>query len=68
MTDRVVEAVLRRIYAARGVTDATEFEAGLDRLLTPGALLGLPVAAQALSDAIDAKERICVIGDYDAAI
>ncbi|MHB1567108.1 MAG: single-stranded-DNA-specific exonuclease RecJ [Acidiferrobacter sp.] len=66
MTDRVVEAVLRRIYAARGVTDAAEFEAGLDRLLAPGALLGLPAAAQALSDAIDAKERICVIGDYDA--
>lgn len=66
MTDPVVAAVLRRLYAARGVTDDTEFDAGLDALLAPDALLGLAAAAQALAHAIDRCERICIVGDYDA--
>ena len=63
--DPIVAGVMRRLYAARGVTDFSEFDAGLDRLLAPD-MLGLPEAAGALVGAIMQDESILIIGDYDA--
>ncbi|HWY23435.1 MAG TPA: DHH family phosphoesterase, partial [Nevskia sp.] len=56
--------MLRRIYAARGVTQHQPLE--LRQLLPPGELLGIEAAAGILADAITRQRRIIVAGDYDA--
>ncbi len=63
--DAVVARVMERLYAARGVVDFSEFDAGLERLLPPK-MRGLPEAAALLAGAIEAGEPVLVIGDYDA--
>jgi len=62
----VVQAVLARLYQARGVSDLNEGERGLNDLLEPSAMLGLAEASEALASAIAQDESILVIGDYDA--
>lgn len=58
--------VLRRVYAARGVTDAGELELGLRHLLPISSLDGVEVAAALLADHLARRSRILVVGDYDA--
>ena len=60
-----VHPVLRRVYAARGVTDAEQVRHRLGGLLSPSLLGGLPHAVDLLIDAISRDRRICVIGDFD---
>ena len=60
-----VHPLLARLYAARGVRAADELDDALGRLLPPSGLLGSDAAARALADAIAARQRICVIADYD---
>ncbi|MFT4048078.1 MAG: DHH family phosphoesterase, partial [Solimonas sp.] len=57
--------VLRRIYAARGVS-AAELGLELAKLLPPAGLLGIERAAGLVADAIRAGEGIVIAGDYDA--
>lgn len=57
--------VLRRVYAARGVTPA-ELALELKNLLPPEGLLGLDRAAALLADAIAGQRQIVIAGDYDA--
>ncbi|MFM2448677.1 MAG: hypothetical protein RIS44_1127 [Pseudomonadota bacterium] len=57
--------LLARLFAARGVRDASELDDGLAKLLPPSDLLGSTAAAQRLADAIAQGERICVVADYD---
>lgn len=64
----MVDAVLDRLYAARGVWDRAAEMPGLAALVAPDTLSGLDRATEALADAITKGERILVIGDYDAAI
>ncbi len=58
--------VLRRIYAARRVTDWAELESSLERLYPPGLLGGVDEAAALLHAQMAADARILVIGDFDA--
>ncbi len=58
--------VLRRLYAARGVTSAEELDHGLARLLPHHDLGGVEEAAALLEEAIGRGEPITVVGDYDA--
>ena len=60
-----IHPLLARLYAARGVRAIDELDDALARLLPPSGLLGIDVAARALADAIAARQRICVIADYD---
>ncbi|WP_043113658.1 single-stranded-DNA-specific exonuclease RecJ [Solimonas soli] len=57
--------VLRRIYAARGLS-AAELELELARLLPPSGLLGIDAAAARVAQAITSGEGIVIAGDYDA--
>lgn len=57
--------VLRRIYAARGLT-AVELELELSRLLPPAGLRGIEAAAARVAHAILSDEGIVIAGDYDA--
>ena len=58
--------VLRRVYAARGVTSADELDLGLDRLLPVSSLGGVDAAVDLLVAMHDSAGRIVVVGDFDA--
>ncbi len=60
-----VPPLLARLFAARGVRTADELDDGLARLLPPADLLGAQAAARFLADAIAAKQRVCIVADYD---
>ncbi|MGA2187534.1 MAG: single-stranded-DNA-specific exonuclease RecJ [Steroidobacteraceae bacterium] len=57
--------VLRRVYAARGVSRSEELDLSLDRLLPVGSLEGVEAAARLLA-AQRRQGRVLVIGDFDA--
>lgn len=58
--------LLRRIYAARGIFDPGLARPSASQLLPPDALGGLDAATALLVDAIRARARILVVGDFDA--
>jgi single-stranded-DNA-specific exonuclease len=57
--------VLRRAYAARGVTTDAELDLSLSRLLPVGSLAGVAAAAELLA-AQRRSGRVLVVGDFDA--
>lgn len=58
--------LLTRIYAARGVQSATELDKGLARLLPVSLLKGMDDAVQLLAQALEQRQRILIVGDFDA--
>jgi len=57
--------LLRRLYAARGITSAGEAELRLARLLSPAALGGIEAAVALLHEALRHDAHIVVVGDFD---
>jgi single-stranded-DNA-specific exonuclease len=60
-----VHPLLARLLAARGVRRADELDDSLTRLLPPDTLKGNADAGRLLADAIERRQRICVVADYD---
>ena len=60
-----VHPLLARLLAARGVKSADEMDDSLARLLPPSTLKGAAEAGVLLADSLLAKERICIVADYD---
>ena len=60
-----VHPLLARLFAARGITSKDELDDALARLLPPSQMLGAQDAARALADAMTARQRICIVADYD---
>ncbi len=60
-----VHPLLAQLLAARGVRSAEEMDDGLARLLPPETLRGAAEAGRLLADTIAARQRICVVADYD---
>jgi len=58
--------LLTRLYAARGVQSQAELDKGLARLIPYQQLKGIDAAVDMLVTAIDGRERILVVGDFDA--
>ena len=58
--------VLRRVYAARGISDAGQLAFGLTELQRAEALTNLGLAASLLADACMQGRRILIVGDFDA--
>ena len=58
--------LLARLYAARGIQNATQISTRMEDLIPPAALKGLDNASAQLADAIMQGQRICVVADYDA--
>ncbi len=58
--------ILQRIFSARGLSDTHELEDALTGLLPPDQLMGLPKALIRLQQALERKERILIVGDFDA--
>lgn len=61
-----IHPVLRRVYAARGITSADQLDCGASRLAAPDGLHGLEAAARLLEEALTGQWRILVVGDFDA--
>ncbi len=57
--------LLNRLYASRGVTTSEDLDLALRHLLPPVDLKGVPEAVAVLSAALDAGERILIVGDFD---
>jgi len=58
--------VLARIYAARGILTPAELDHRFSALPKHDGLLGIDAAAERLSRAIHAREKIVIVADYDA--
>ena len=58
--------VLAKIYASRGVLDATQLDTSLSGLLPFDQLLNCATMANFLADAIAAEKRLLIVADYDA--
>ncbi|MGL6030060.1 MAG: single-stranded-DNA-specific exonuclease RecJ [Legionella sp.] len=61
-----VPAVLKRIYAARGISDASQLDKQLQTLLPFNSLKGIEAACLRLETALRLQQRILIIGDFDA--
>ncbi len=57
--------VLARLAAARGIGASSELDDALANLLPPGLLLGMDIAAKRLADAVERRERVLIVADYD---
>jgi single-stranded-DNA-specific exonuclease len=57
--------VLAQLYAARGVVDKSEVQSEFTGLIPPERLLHADRAALLLADAIEAKQRLLIVADYD---
>ena len=59
-----LDAVLRKIYLARGVSSAAELDYGLGNLLPVGTLPGIDAGVDLLLEHRDGK--VVIVGDFDA--
>ncbi len=60
-----VHPLLASLFAARGIKSKEDLDDSLAKLLPPASLAGTDEAAKLLADAIAAKQRLCVVADYD---
>jgi len=58
--------LLKRIYAARGITDLSEVKYELATLAHFAALKNIDAAVNCLCEALAKEERMLIIGDFDA--
>ncbi|MCD1648873.1 single-stranded-DNA-specific exonuclease RecJ [Marinobacter adhaerens] len=58
--------LLRRLYAARGVTSDEQLSYTLKHLASPLSLRGIDRAVELLAEAIEQQQRVLVLGDFDA--
>lgn len=61
-----VHPALQRIYACRGVLCDDQLDRSLKQLLPPQLLKGLPEALALLVQALQQRQRILIVGDFDA--
>lgn len=60
-----IHPLLARLYAGRGITEASELDPDLGKLLPPSGLKGIEQAACLLADAIAQGRHLCIVADYD---
>ncbi|HUT41089.1 MAG TPA: single-stranded-DNA-specific exonuclease RecJ [Gammaproteobacteria bacterium] len=58
--------ILRRVYTARAVASGADLDYTLDKLIPPQQLGGLQAAAALLAQVISDRQRILIVGDFDA--
>jgi len=61
-----IHPLLQRIYANRGLCRDDEVDLSLKHLLPAAGLKGLPEALDLLEQALQQRQRILVVGDFDA--
>jgi single-stranded-DNA-specific exonuclease len=60
------DALLDRIFSARGITALDQVENNLAQLLSPQELPDIDRAAMRLADAVIQQQKILIVGDFDA--
>jgi single-stranded-DNA-specific exonuclease len=65
LTAAGLSPLMARLYASRGIEDPALIGGGPADLLPPGTMRGADDAGRLLADAIAARRRILVVGDYD---
>jgi single-stranded-DNA-specific exonuclease len=60
-----VHPLLARLFAARGIANASDLDDGLANLIPPTELLGAQAAAELLAAAMARGDNICIVADYD---
>jgi len=58
--------LLEKIYLARGVSEDSQLEQSLKALHSPITMKGLEGATARLFEAIEAQQRVLIVGDFDA--
>jgi single-stranded-DNA-specific exonuclease len=58
--------LLTRLYATRGVQSVAELDKGLARLIPYQQLKGIEGAVELLVQALEQRQRILIVGDFDA--
>ena len=58
--------IIKRLYAGRGITDASEIKRGAGELLPLKTMKGLDQACQVLFNALSQSKRVTIVGDFDA--
>ena len=58
--------VLKRIYAMRGITEPDQLDVSLSRLHPAHLLSGIEQALRLLKDAIENRQKVLIVGDFDA--
>ncbi|HEY9034870.1 MAG TPA: single-stranded-DNA-specific exonuclease RecJ [Pseudomonadales bacterium] len=58
--------LVRRVLASRGITCAEQLDHGLARLQDPFLIKDMDKAVKRLQQALVARQRIIIVGDYDA--
>ena len=66
LRDGGLHPVLARIYAARGVREATQLDKSLSAMLPLDRLLNCAAMGSLLAEAIAAGKRLLIVADYDA--
>ncbi len=61
-----IHPVLARVYGARAVRDPSELDYSLNSLHRFDALSGVERALQILQSALEHRQRVLIVGDYDA--
>jgi single-stranded-DNA-specific exonuclease len=61
-----ISPLFARLYAARGLADANEASFKLSLLPSPASMKGINAVCDRLIAAIDARQKILVVADYDA--
>ena len=54
------------LYSSRGIVSDEDLDLSLDQLLPPDSFLHMHAAVQLLADAIRARQKILIVGDFDA--
>ncbi len=57
---------MQRLLANRGITHPSDLDYGLNNLPLPESLLGIDKAAEVLAQAIICRQKILIVGDFDA--
>ncbi len=65
LTAAGIAPLLARIYAARGISDITQLETGLARLLPFTLLKNAQTMGVLLADAIAQNKKLLIVADYD---
>ena len=59
-------ALLARLFAQRGIVDQSEIDFSLGNLLPPDSMKGLTEAANVVASTIVNRQKIIIVGDFDA--
>ena len=66
LSSKNIDPVLHRVYSNRGINDISMIDKTLSKLPHPSKMLGIESAVKRLIDALQSKQKILIIGDFDA--